>query len=119
MKKKSKTLITVLSKIHERRPKACACLVEIYGQQIGRKLLLTQGELIVGRSQKADIQIEQESVSRQHARFSVQAHGITVEDMGSTNGTYVNDKPAMPDALVSGDQIKIGRTIYKFLEGFH
>ena len=117
MKKKSKTLITVLSKIHERRPKASACLVEIYGQQIGRKLLLTQGELIVGRSQKADIQIEQESVSRQHARFRVQANGITVEDMGSTNGTYVNDQPAKPDALSCGDQIKIGRTIYKFLEG--
>ncbi|MBL92036.1 MAG: GGDEF domain-containing protein [Myxococcales bacterium] len=117
MKKKSKTLITVLSKIHERRPKASACLVEIYGQQIGRKLLLTQGELIVGRSQKADIQVEQESVSRQHARFRVQANGITVEDMGSTNGTYVNDQPAKPDALSCGDQIKIGRTIYKFLEG--
>ena len=57
------------------------------------------------------------SVSRQHARFQVTEAGITVEDMGSTNGTYVNDQPASQNPLLSGDQIKIGRTIYKFLEG--
>ena len=115
MIKKGKGLITVLSKIHERRPKASACLVEIYGQQIGRKIILTQGELIVGRSQKADVQIDQESVSRKHARFSIKGSGITLMDLGSTNGTFVNDEPANNVALKCQDQIKVGRTIYKFL----
>ncbi len=115
MVKKGKALISVLSKIHERRPKASACLVEIYGQQIGRKIILTQGELVVGRSQKADVQIDQESVSRKHARFSIKGSGITIEDLGSTNGTYINDEPANNTPLQNQDQIKVGRTIYKFL----
>ena len=113
--KKGKTLISVLSKIHERRPKASACLVEIYGQQIGRKIIFTQGELVVGRSHKADVQIDQESVSRRHARFCIKGDGISIEDLGSTNGTYVNDQPAENTVLNNQDQIKVGRTIYKFL----
>src|SRR5258706_13735982 len=56
------------------------------------------GKVIIGRSENADLRIDNGSVSRQHACLAIEGDGITVEDLGSQNGTYVND------AKVSGEQ---------------
>jgi diguanylate cyclase (GGDEF)-like protein len=94
------------------------CLVEIYGQELGRRIPLAGGVFEIGRSTKCDLCIDQDSVSRHHARIARSRDGrYTVADLGSTNGTYVNDAAVEERVLVDGDQMKIGRTIFKFMFG--
>ena len=115
MNLRRKTVVTVISKIGDRKPKADACLVVIYGQAIGQKFVLKPGEILIGRSSQAAIQIDHESVSRRHAKVSFADIGVTMQDLGSTNGTYVNDEPITERVLSNGDLIKVGRTILKYL----
>src|SRR5919112_1202858 len=57
---------------------------------------------------------EDAQVSRRHARVTVQGGEATVEDLGSTNGTYVNEQPIhSPRSLRPGDRIRIGLTIFE------
>jgi two-component system cell cycle response regulator len=57
-------------------------------------------------------------VSRNHAKLIAQDKKVMIQDMGSTNGTYVNDEQAQGELqLRNGDLIKIGRTIFKFIAG--
>lgn len=110
-----KTVVTVISKIGDRRPQADACLVVIYGQSIGRRFRMKRGEVLIGRSSQAQIQIDHESVSRRHAQVTISEQKAVVKDLGSTNGTYVNDEPVTERVLKDGDLIKVGRTILKYL----
>ena len=89
----------------------------IYGSDLGRKYNLDAPSLVVGRSSKSDIQIDQESVSRAHSKIVNSGRSIRIRDLGSTNGTYVNDELIDERTLNDGDFIKIGRTIFKFLSG--
>jgi two-component system, cell cycle response regulator len=91
--------------------------VVIYGLELGKKHNLNRSAITVGRSSKSDIQIDQESVSRNHARLVNNGKSIMLRDLGSTNGTYVNDELVDEHVLRDGDLIKIGRTIFKFLSG--
>src|ERR1041384_847569 len=52
--------------------------------------LPSSGEVVIGRSETADLRIDERSVSRQHARLVIEADGVTITDLGSHNGTYVN-----------------------------
>ncbi len=115
MNLRRKTVVTVISKIGDRKPKADACLVVIYGQAIGHKYILRPGEILIGRSSQAQIQIDHESVSRRHARLMLADTGVALSDLGSTNGTYVNDEAIDERTLNNGDLVKVGRTILKYL----
>src|SRR6202012_3789592 len=114
---RSKTVVTVISKIAEKPVGKDACLVVIYGLELGRKYNLENANFIIGRSSKSDVQIDQESVSRNHAKILNTGKSIILRDLGSTNGTYVNDQLIDEYVLRDGDLIKIGRTIFKFLSG--
>jgi diguanylate cyclase (GGDEF)-like protein len=62
--------------------------------------------------------VDQESISRSHAALTNKGGQISVRDMGSTNGTFVNDEMVQSDfQLRNGDLVKIGRTIFKFIGG--
>ena len=70
-------------------------------------------ELVIGRDPDCDVQVSHPAVSKRHARIIVApgGHGRVLEDLGSTNGTFVNGEavPAgVPHALVAGDEIRIG-----------
>jgi len=115
---KTKTVVTVISKIADRPVEQGAALVVIYGLDLGRKFDLVSRETIIGRSSKATIQVDQESISRSHAKLVIQGSHVVIRDMGSTNGTFVNDDLVSQDhQLRNGDLIKIGRTIFKFIAG--
>jgi len=114
---RSKTVVTVISKISERPAGKDACLVVIYGLELGRKFNLDTTNVVIGRSSKSEIQIDQESVSRNHAKIINTGKSIILRDLGSTNGTYVNDQLIDEYVLRDGDFVKIGRTIFKFLSG--
>jgi len=114
---RNKTVVTVVSKISDRPAGKEACLVVIYGLDLGKKYNIDRPSLIIGRSSKADIQIDQESVSRNHCKIINTGKTIMMRDLGSTNGTYVNDELVDEYVLRDGDFIKIGRCIFKFLAG--
>ncbi len=114
---RAKTVVTSISRITDRPTAKEACLVVIYGSELGKKYNLNSSSLVIGRSSKCDIQIDQESISRNHSKIVNTSKSILVRDLGSTNGTYVNDEPVDEYVLRDGDLIKIGRTIFKFLTG--
>jgi two-component system, cell cycle response regulator len=114
---RAKTVVTAISRITDRPLGKEACLVVIYGDELGKKYNLNTPSVVVGRSSKCDIQIDQESISRNHSKIVNTGKSILVRDLGSTNGTYVNDEPVEEYILRDGDLIKIGRTIFKFLTG--
>jgi two-component system, cell cycle response regulator len=114
---RNKTVVTVISRISDRPAGKEACLVVIYGLDLGRKYNVDRPSIVVGRSSKADIQIDQESVSRNHCKLINTGKSIMLRDLGSTNGTYINDELVDEYVLRDGDLIKIGRCIFKFLSG--
>ena len=112
------TVVTVINKVANRNKSTKdACLVVINGVDLGKKYSLAQVSTLIGRSSKVDIQIDEESISRNHAVIENQGDQIVVRDLNSTNGTYVNDQPIQHRLLNDGDQVKVGRTIFKFLSG--
>jgi len=115
---KTKTVVTVISKISERPTTRNAALVVIYGEDLGRKYDLERETTIIGRSSKCDIQVDQDSISRNHAKISLAGKNAGISDMGSTNGSFVNDEAVEGTVtLRNGDFIKIGRTIFKYIAG--
>ena len=114
---------TRVTKVTESSPKkglerpGDACVVVIYGPEIGRRVPLTMAPFDIGRSSKNDLFIDQESISRHHARITFDGSAYLINDMGSTNGTFVNDDPKKESKLRDGDQIQIGRSILKFMTG--
>jgi DNA-binding winged helix-turn-helix (wHTH) protein len=75
----------------------------------GRSHPLTAGEYVIGRDPSAAFWIESSMVSRHHARVVVSASSVTIEDLGSRNGTFVNGRRLdATEALASGDEIRIG-----------
>ncbi len=115
---KDSTVVTVISQLPIKPGNALeACLVVINGADLGKKHNLTQTATIIGRSSKVDIQIDEESISRNHAVIETEGDKIIVRDLGSTNGTYVNDQTITSHHLREGDLVKVGRTIFKFISG--
>jgi DNA-binding NtrC family response regulator/pSer/pThr/pTyr-binding forkhead associated (FHA) protein len=67
---------------------------------------------VIGRLRPADVAIPDMSISRQHARFELDAEGVWVEDLGSTNGTFVNgERIAGRSKLKPGDKVAVGTAI--------
>lgn len=102
-------------------PKATgeACLVLLHppGPDLGRRIALVKEVYQVGR-ENADLAIPRASVSRAHARIAVDGDGHWwVQDLGSTNGTFVEEERVLSRRVKDGDQIRFGDVIYKFLFG--
>jgi DNA-binding winged helix-turn-helix (wHTH) protein len=73
---------------------------------------LTDGEHIAGRDAECSVMIEGTTVSRHHARITVADEAATIEDLGSTNGTYVNrTRVTAPTRLAHGDELSLGSEI--------
>jgi hypothetical protein len=81
---------------------------------------LPEGETVVGRSLDCQIRFNHSSISRRHLRFVVTASGVTVDDLGSSNGSYVNATRIVgPTALNHGDNLAVGkrRLAVRIIEG--
>jgi hypothetical protein len=93
-----------------------ACL-EIIGFSKGREVVeLGQGEAVIGRMPGCTIRLSSTNVSRRHARVIFRNEEYHIEDLGSTNGTYVNGIRVAKCALRSNDQIDIGGVKILFTE---
>jgi two-component system cell cycle response regulator len=96
-----------------------ACLVHIYptGPGMGARYMLADTRLTLGRDNDCDICLSDLSVSRHHARIQPGMDGYYVVDLQSTNGTFVNDKPASMCKLKDGDYLRFGNWIFRYLTG--
>jgi len=114
------TRVSRVSAIGDRVPAGQSCLVVIYGPHLGRRYELGDGEITIGREVGSTIQVDLDNVSRRHAKLMWRDGKVHVKDLGSTNGTYLNDDEITERTEVplrSGDLLKIGGSIFKFLYG--
>ncbi|MRS12438.1 MAG: FHA domain-containing protein [Actinobacteria bacterium] len=87
------------------------------GVEVGERFYLEQPRIGIGRDPGSDIFLNDVTVSRCHAVLHVDAGGVRIEDVGSLNGTYVNDDIVTNATLRSGDTVQIGRFQMVFLSG--
>jgi pSer/pThr/pTyr-binding forkhead associated (FHA) protein len=86
----------------------------IAGKYKGKELPLKQGnEIILGRVGEVDVMLAEDMVSRRHARVVPQGDHVLIEDLESTNGTFVNGEKIRRTVLKEGDRILIGTNILK------
>jgi pSer/pThr/pTyr-binding forkhead associated (FHA) protein len=87
------------------------------GGFVGTRFALTTEEMVIGRSPENDITLLDDGLSRQHAVLLRDDSGIfSIEDLQSSNGTKVNGKRVRAAELCHGDEIQLGRTVFRFLE---
>ncbi len=73
---------------------------------------LTKPEIVIGREESTDLPISSQGVSRRHAKLTREGEGYVIEDLGSSNGTFVNSqKVTGPRMLKAGDQIRLGKAV--------
>ena len=106
-----------LSDIRRPTTSAESALIEIHGPNLGRNYPLKAEVTTIGREAGNSIQIDQENASRNHCKLEKVRGAIFVEDLGSTNGTYLNDSPIERERLRHGDLVKIGGVVFKFVSG--
>jgi len=85
------------------------------GPRAGEEMFLEAYEITMGRSKKADIFLDDEKLSRVHAKITRVGMGYRLIDLNSRNGTYVNGMRVLEHPLNSFDEIAIGNTKIKFL----
>ncbi len=84
------------------------------GLSAGAAYSLAEGA-VLGRSDQADIRLEDTFASSQHARLELHGDVMVLEDLGSTNGTYLNEEPLRgPQPLHPGDRIRIGDSQFTY-----
>ena len=87
-------------------------LVAVSGPVAGARIPLAEGSHTVGRGPGVDVELADRSMSRRHLVIEVGPDEVTVDDAGSTNGTYVAGAAVkLPRALLNGEQIEAGRTL--------
>lgn len=97
------------------------CVVVIYTKEptlLGKRFVLEQTTMRIGRGTDNNIVLDGDSVSRRHAHFERRNEAWYAVDDGSTNGTYVNERQ-IPEGvqLQNNDRIQVGPTIFKYLTG--
>jgi len=86
-------------------------LVLLTGTNEARRIRIRGQGQVIGRSPEADIAIDDPYASEFHARIGTHDDRVTVHDLGSTNGTYVNGRRVTSPTTVSrGDTVQIGKT---------
>jgi len=117
-KSKDKTNIVSSNTLNiklENAKKDKASLRQMNGTFIGRKYPLNNGSTLVGRDPGLDITVQEESVSRRHAELIYDGNSLQVMDLGSTNGTFINDLPVKNKTASQGDVIRFGNIIFKYI----
>jgi diguanylate cyclase (GGDEF)-like protein len=115
------TLVTVNDPAQVPRVTGDDCLVIIHrrdGLRLTKRIALSRPIIRIGRDTANDVVLDDTEVSRHHARVEARGRGWVLMDVGSTNGTFLNDRELEGCAkLVRGDRLKIGSHIFKFLTG--
>jgi diguanylate cyclase (GGDEF)-like protein len=97
------------------RSKARPCLTALTGGAAGQ-LFKLRSYAMIGRLPNAEIQLEDDGISRKHARVRIDGDRAWIEDLGSRNGTYLNGTRVTGQVeLADGDKVQVGRaTVLRF-----
>jgi pSer/pThr/pTyr-binding forkhead associated (FHA) protein len=86
------------------------------GHETGSSYEIPNQGATLGRGD-VEIRLDDPFASAQHARISLEGHVVVIEDLGSTNGTYLNEEPVSgPQPLHPGDRIRIGDSEFSYLQ---
>lgn len=98
------------------RPAAAPVLRIVEPAALAGRTVVVDGAVTLGRSPACVLQLDDTYVSQLHARVVHDAGGVVVEDLGSTNGTYVNRvKVTAPVALGPGDRVQVGNVVLELV----
>lgn len=112
-----RTIVTSIERVSTPKDER-AFILFISGPLIGKMYLLEAEKTVIGRAPEVDISINDSRISRKHLRISLKGGQATIEDLGSTNGTFVNGERIRERILQSGDRIHISSdTFFKFAVG--
>jgi diguanylate cyclase (GGDEF)-like protein len=98
---------------------AAAFLVLVHGPAAGRRWSLERGALRIGRDESCDVVVPLDTVSRHHCEVVRRGRAAHVRDLGSTNGTFVEERAleGAAQVLAPGDRLRAGGAIFRFLAG--
>ena len=86
------------------------------GAQKGSRFLVTAEGVSIGRSSESSIFLDDVTVSRAHAQISKSSESFEISDLGSLNGTYVNNGSVKSVSLKTGDEIQVGKYHLIFIQ---
>ncbi|MDQ2695081.1 MAG: GGDEF domain-containing protein [Pseudomonadota bacterium] len=89
-------------------------LLVVAGADLARRYPVTPPAMTIGRSEASQVVLAERNVSRCHARIVSDGAAVILEDLGSTNGTYVNGESVTTRVLEEGDLIGIGESVLRF-----
>lgn len=92
------------------------CRLIMIGEAGNESYSIKEGISTIGRDADNDIQLTGANISRHHAKIHNMAGVVEIEDMGSSNGTYVNGKKIMRERISHGNEIRMGRVYFLFEE---
>ena len=95
-------------------PATSALLIASRGPNAGARFWLNSDSTIAGRSTRVDIFLDDVTVSRRHVEFLRDGATFTLRDMGSLNGTYVNNELVDFKVLRTNDEVRIGKYLFSF-----
>jgi len=107
------SLLQAVAGLAIRRP----CLILYSGPDAGLPFDLEPGSLVLGRAADVQLHVDGAGVSRRHAELVVDDDSVCLRDLGSSNGTFVNEKRLdAPVLLNNGDLVRIGLLVFRFYE---
>ena len=80
----------------------------------GLRIPVDRDWMVIGRGRTADLVLSEPTISRAHAAVGYEQGEFFVQDLGSTNGTRVNDRREPRSALCHGDEIQLGKLLFHF-----
>ena len=91
-----------------------AILIILSGKHQGKRLTLPEGEAVIGRDETCQIRLATNEISRQHCRLMCEGDKVVVYDLGSRNGTLINDVAIHGQAeLQPGDTLRVGPVAFQ------
>jgi pSer/pThr/pTyr-binding forkhead associated (FHA) protein len=92
-----------------------ASVVVVSGSAAGSEYALDGACVSIGRGPGVDLEFDDSAMSRAHASFEFAQGGFRIHDLGSTNGTLLNDAEVKVAELKNGDRIRIGEHVFQFV----
>ena len=88
----------------------------LHGKNAGHEIRLKEPKFLIGRGEDCQLRPKSESISRHHCEFSISGNDVTLSDLGSKNGTFVNGEVIEgPTRLSQSDEIRVGKLAFEIV----